>query len=309
MPASASSSAPSSARHLVIITGLSGSGKGSVLKTFEDQGYYAIDNLPVSLLSTFSQLLLQSAEIERAALVIDVREGSGLTRLPTLLGQLRQKSLRVTVLFLEATEASLVRRFSETRRPHPLGVAGVGVRAGIQAEMKTLARIRRQADLVVDTSQFTVHELREYITAKVIRAEGERAIRIALVSFGYRHGVPSDADLVFDVRFLPNPNYLPRLRNRTGQDPEVARYILSFSQSREFLDRITGLLEFLLPHYIQEGKSYLTIALGCTGGQHRSVMLAEAIARHLLRLGYKLKVQHRDMPRSSRRRAAPVRHA
>ncbi len=184
MPASASSSAPSSARHLVIITGLSGSGKGSVLKTFEDQGYYAIDNLPVSLLSTFSQLLLQSAEIERAALVIDVREGSGLTRLPTLLGQLRQKSLRVTVLFLEATEASLVRRFSETRRPHPLGVAGVGVRAGIQAEMKTLARIRRQADLVVDTSQFTVHELREYITAKVIRAEGERAIRIALVSSG-----------------------------------------------------------------------------------------------------------------------------
>ncbi len=305
MPASIP--APSAGRHLVIITGLSGSGKGSVLKTFEDQGYYAIDNLPVSLLSTFSELLLQSAEIERAALVIDVREGSGLAHLPALLVQLRQKSLRLTVLFLEASEASLVRRFSETRRPHPLGAAGV--RAGIQAEMKTLARIRRQADLVVETSQFTVHELREYITAKVIRAEGERAIRIALVSFGYRHGVPSDADLVFDVRFLPNPNYLPRLRNRTGQDPEVARYILSFPQSREFLDRITGLLEFLLPHYIQEGKSYLTIALGCTGGQHRSVMLAEAIARHLLRLGYKLKVQHRDMPRPSRRRAAPVRRA
>ncbi|MGH9527705.1 MAG: RNase adapter RapZ, partial [Terriglobales bacterium] len=195
-------------------------------------------------------------------------------------------------------DAVLVRRFSETRRPHPLA-SGAGpernLARGIRAERRALAKIRAAADLVVDTSKFNVHELRAFINERVIRADASRALRIGVGSFGFRHGLPIDADLVFDVRFLPNPNYIPAYRNRTGRDPKVARYIASFPQTREFIERVTGLLAFLIPHYIEEGKSYLTIAFGCTGGQHRSVMIAEAVRKGLVEAGYSASVNHRDI--------------
>lgn len=283
-------------RHLVIITGLSGSGKGSVIKAFEDSGYYCVDNLPVDLLPKFVELVGMSSDIERAALVIDIREGQRLDALPALVRQLRGAEVRITLLFLEASDEALMRRFSETRRPHPLAQAGAVARA-IRAERKAMTKIRAAADLVVDTSKFNVHELRNFITDRVIHGNAGRALRVAVNSFGFRNGVPGDADLVFDVRFLPNPNYIPQFRDRTGRDPQVAKYIRSFPQTREFMDRIIGLLVYLIPHYVEEGKSYLTIAFGCTGGQHRSVMIAEAIGRALARAGYNVKVTHRDMAR------------
>ncbi|HZT72981.1 MAG TPA: RNase adapter RapZ [Terriglobales bacterium] len=301
MPTSqpAASPAPPPARgerHLVIITGLSGSGKGSVIKAFEDSGYYCVDNLPVDLLPKFVELVGMSSDIERAALVIDIREGQRLDALPALVRQLRGAEVRITLLFLEASDEALMRRFSETRRPHPLAQAGAVARA-IRAERKAMTKIRAAADLVVDTSKFNVHELRNFITDRVIHGNAGRALRVAVNSFGFRNGVPGDADLVFDVRFLPNPNYIPQFRDRTGRDPQVAKYIRSFPQTREFMDRIIGLLVYLIPHYVEEGKSYLTIAFGCTGGQHRSVMIAEAIGRALARAGYNVKVTHRDMAR------------
>ncbi len=281
-------------RHLVILTGVSGSGKGSVLRGFEDNGYYCVDNLPLELLPTFAELVLQSPEIERAALVVDVREVGRLVSLPEQIARLRQSPLRVSLIFLDASEEALVRRFSETRRPHPLGHRDL--RAGIRAERRRLARLRKLADLVIDTSPFNVRELRDYVEQKIIHANRERALRIGLISFGYRYGLPADADLVLDVRFLPNPNYIPRLRHHSGRDPKVAAFIRRFPQTREFLNRTTELLLSLIPHYIEEGKSYLTIALGCTGGQHRSVMMAEEIGQRLRHAGYHLKVQHRDLP-------------
>ncbi len=286
-------------RHLVILTGLSGSGKGSVLRVFEDSGYYCVDNLPLELLPTFTELVRQSAEIERAALVVDVRETGRLESLPELIAKLRSTSLlRLTLVFLEASEEALVRRFSETRRPHPLGRRDL--REGIRAERRRLAQLRKVADLVLDTSRFNVRELRDYVELKIIHPERERAMQIGIVSFGYRNGLPPDADLVLDVRFLPNPNYVARLRHRNGRDPEVAAFIRRFAQARDFLNRIAALLISLIPHYMDEGKSYLTIALGCTGGQHRSVMMAEEIGRRLRRAGYKPKIHHRDLPLAAR---------
>ena len=280
---------------LVLITGMSGSGKASVLKAFEDLGYYCVDNLPVGLISRFVEMARASTEIQHTALVVDVREGQNLGRLPSLLKSVK-KTLNTTVIFLEASEESLLRRFSETRRPHPLG-RGLSVRAGIRAERRRLSSIRALADMVVDTSRFNVHELRGYVTEKFQRESADRNIHVSCVSFGYRHGVPQDADLVFDVRFLPNPHFVPKLRNLTGRHPKVARYVRSFPQTREFIHRIAELLVYLMPHYIREGKSYLTIAFGCTGGQHRSVMIAEDVRKKLSGAGSQAKVAHRDIPR------------
>ena len=280
---------------LVLITGMSGSGKASVLKAFEDLDYYCVDNLPVGLIPRFAEMARASAEIQRTALVVDVREGQHFSRLPSLLKSVK-KTLNTTVIFLEASDEALLRRFSETRRPHPLGRA-LPLKAGIRAERRRLRPIRAQADMVVDTSRFNVHELRAYVTEKFQRESAEKNIRISCVSFGYRHGVPQDADLVFDVRFLPNPHFVPQLRNHTGRHPKVAQYVRSFPQTREFIHRISELLVYLMPHYIHEGKSYLTIAFGCTGGQHRSVMIAEDVRKKLAGAGYQAKVVHRDMPR------------
>lgn len=280
---------------LVLITGMSGSGKASVLKAFEDLDYYCVDNLPVGLIPRFAEMARASTEIQRTALVVDVREGQNLGRLPGLLKSVK-KTLDTTVIFLEASDESLVRRFSETRRPHPLGRTQP-LKVGIRAERRRLRSIRALADMVVDTSRFNVHELRAYITEKFQRESADRNIRVSCVSFGYRHGVPQDADLVFDVRFLPNPHFVSQLRNLTGRHPKVARYVRSFPQSREFIHRISELLVYLMPHYIREGKSYLTIAFGCTGGQHRSVMISEDVRKRLAAAGYQAKVVHRDMPR------------
>ena len=278
---------------LVIITGLSGSGKGSMLKALEDLGYYSVDNMPVALIPKFAELTHDSAKVQSAALVVDIREGEGLKRFPQMLKRIR-RTANARLIFAEADDTAIVRRFSETRRPHPLGT-GRSISNSIQTERAQLAPIRRMADLIVNTSKFTVHELREFIGERFRGETNESKIMIYVTSFGFRNGVPPDSDLVFDVRFLPNPNYIPRFKNLTGKNPGVARYIRSFPQTVEFIDRISELLVYLLPHYIQEGKSYLTIAFGCTGGQHRSVMMADQIRHSLADAGYTVKVNHRDI--------------
>jgi len=280
---------------LVIITGMSGSGKASVLKAFEDLGYYCVDNLPVGLIPRFAELVGPSSEIERTALVVDVREGTQLESLPAIVKSVK-RMLPTKVIYLEAEDAILLRRYSETRRPHPLG-KNAPVRASLAAERRHLRAIRAMADLVIDTSKFNVHELRAYITARFHKQQTDKNILVSCVSFGFKHGVPEDADLVFDVRFLPNPHFVPEFRPLTGRDPKVARYIRSFPQTKEFISRISELLIYLLPHYIHEGKSYLTISFGCTGGQHRSVMIAEDVSNRLRKAGYKVKVVHRDSPK------------
>jgi UPF0042 nucleotide-binding protein len=291
-----------SGRELVILTGLSGAGKASALKAFEDLGFYSVDNLPFELIPRFADLVAKSAEITHAALVVDVREGIRLERFPAILTKVR-RVLPTRVVFLEASEESIVRRFSETRRPHPLGRnakgAGETVIASIRAERKRLDPIRNVADIVVDTSRFNVHELRAHINAQFARGSGknEKNLTISVTSFGFKNGIPTDADLVFDVRFLPNPHFVPEFRKLTGKHPKVAKYIRQFPQTSEFLDKVTEMLAFLLPHYIHEGKSYLTIGIGCTGGQHRSVMITEELKKRLASVGYRAKSTHRDMPR------------
>jgi len=280
---------------LVILTGMSGSGKLSALKAFEDLGYYSVDNLPLELIPRFADLVRQSVEIERAALVVDVREGMRLDRFPAILKKVR-KVLATRVVFLEASEEALVRRFSETRRPHPMGRAQTVVQ-GIRAERKRLDPIRNVADIVLDTTKFNVHELRAHINAQFERGTDDRRLTVSLTSFGFKNGVPADADLVLDVRFLPNPHFVPEFRKLTGRHPKVAKYVRQFPQTQEFLDKATDMLKFLLPHYVEEGKSYLTVAFGCTGGQHRSVFIAEEMKKRLAAEGHRVKTAHRDMPR------------
>lgn len=280
-----------------MITGLSGSGKGTVLKCLEDLGYYSVDNLPVGLIPKFAELVRASSEIRRAALVFDIREGAGLQRFPAIFKQLRRR-VATRLVFLEADDATLVRRFSETRRPHPLGTERSVLRS-IKSERQMLAPIRELADHIVNTSKFNVHELREMMGETFGGGRDQSKIMVYVTSFGYRHGVPADSDLVFDVRFLPNPNYIPQFKKLSGRHPSVARYIRSFPQTVEFIERISELLVYLLPHYIAEGKSYLTIGFGCTGGQHRSVMMADEIRRRLSRAGFKVKATHRDIVKSA----------
>ncbi|HWC95456.1 MAG TPA: RNase adapter RapZ [Candidatus Sulfopaludibacter sp.] len=278
---------------LVIITGLSGSGKGSVLRSLEDLGFYSVDNLPLELIPKFAELTRDSATIHSAALVVDVREGKGLKRFPEIFESIREAA-GARLIFLEADDQSILRRFSETRRPHPLGTDR-SVLKSIRSERAQLAPIRALADLVIDTSKFTVHDLREFIGER-FRGDNEKAkTMIAVTSFGFRNGVPAESDLVFDVRFLPNPNYIPRFKHLTGKDRGVAQFVRSFPQTREFIKRITDLLTFLLPHYIREGKSYLTISFGCTGGQHRSVMMAAEIGKTLQKAGFQARITHRDI--------------
>jgi UPF0042 nucleotide-binding protein len=281
------------ARQLVILTGLSGSGKSTVLHAFEDMGFYCVDNLPVELIPIFAELhAAGEGDFTRAALLVDAREGLQLEKLPPLLRHLK-KDHPITLVFIEAAEDALLRRYSETRRPHPLG-RNFSVRESLAHERALMEPIRKLADLTIDTSRFNVHELRHFITER-FKSTDNRPMMVSVVSFGYRYGVPTDADLVFDVRFLPNPHFVPRLRPFTGKDPKVRRYIRSFPQTGEFLRRIAGLLTYLIPHYIHEGKSYLTIAFGCTGGKHRSVMMSEAIKKCLAARNIAAKVLHRDI--------------
>ncbi len=279
---------------LVIITGMSGSGKGSVLRALEDLGYYSVDNLPVDLIPKFADLVRDSSSTRQAALVVDVREGSGLKKFPAIYKKIRA-SVNARLIFLEADDDTIVHRFSETRRPHPLADGDLAIGQSITAERKLLAPIRALADLTINTSKFNVHDLRAFIKQQFQGDGDESRILIYATSFGFRHGVPPDCDLVFDVRFLPNPNYIPTFKQLTGKNPAVARYIRSFPQTEEFISKVTELLTWLMPHYIREGKSYLTIGFGCTGGHHRSVMIAESVKKNLSAAGYQTKITHRDL--------------
>jgi len=282
-------------KELVIVTGISGSGKASALRAFEDLGFHAVDNLPLELLPDFATLVGASHELEKAAIVVDVREGTTLDRLPEILKGVK-KVLPTRVVFLDAQDAVLVRRYSETRRPHPLSRSET-VSRSIVEERQLLDPIRNVADTLIDTSNFNVHELRAHILDRFGHEDQTKHLLVSCLSFGFKNGVPLDADMVFDVRFLPNPHFVPEFRKKTGQDRKVAAYITGFPQTTEFLTRVTELMLYLLPHYIEEGKSYLTVAFGCTGGQHRSVMMAEEMCKRLKKAGYRVKPLHRDMPR------------
>jgi UPF0042 nucleotide-binding protein len=287
----------SSLRQFVVITGLSGSGKGSVLKVFEDLGFYCVDNLPVGLIPKFAELFsAPGSRIQRAAVVVDIRGGEALSQLPAMHRDLTRGKLKTTIVFLEASDRALIRRFEETRRPHPLG-RNLPVREGMRLERVLLKPMRRLADMVIDTTRMNVHELRDLVQVRFGGLKTRKALLVSVVSFGFRFGVPPDSDLVFDVRFLPNPNYVPRFKEKTGRDRGVQRYMSSFPQTSEFIKRLMDLLLYLLPSYVREGKSYLTISIGCTGGRHRSVYLAERISQELVREGYRAKTLHRDVGR------------
>jgi UPF0042 nucleotide-binding protein len=288
-------SSKTSEKELVILTGISGAGKASALKTFEDLGYQAVDNLPLELMPEFAGLVEKSKDIERAAIVVDVREGQALDRLPEIIKRVK-RVLPTRVVFLDAQDPVLVRRYSETRRPHPLRRSET-VSRSIAEERQMLDSIRNVADTLIDTSRFNVHELRAEIQKRFAHEDQSQTLLVSCLSFGFKNGVPLDADLVFDVRFLPNPHFVPEFRDRTGLDPKVASYVRGFPQANEFLAKVTDLMLYLMPHYVKEGKSYLTVAFGCTGGQHRSVMMAEEMAKRLAKAGYQAKAVHRDMPR------------
>ena len=281
----------------VIITGLSGAGKSYAIKCFEDLGYFCVDNLPTMLIPTFSELCAQSSrDIRKIALGVDVREGEYLAHLIDALEELRSRGHRPEVLFLEAADETLVRRYHETRRRHPLAGEG-NVRDGIRAERQALAHLREEADRIIDTTGLTVHELKDRLIESYGGREARGALTVSLVSFGFKHGIPYDADLVFDVRFLPNPHFVEDLRQMDGRDPAVAKYVLAHDESRELLTRLEDLVRFLLPLYQREGKAYLTVAIGCTGGRHRSVTLVEALRTYVETLGFSPIVRHRDLDR------------
>jgi UPF0042 nucleotide-binding protein len=278
----------------IIITGLSGSGKGTFLRALEDRGFFCVDNLPLGLLSKFYELALKSeGETAKAAMVIDVREGQTLSELPKVYEVLKKTpGLQMSLWFLEASDAVLVRRFSETRRPHPLDPHRPVLEA-IALERELLAPIRAMADQVLDTSQFTIHELRQR-AVRLFEERSDQHLLVSLVSFGFKYGVPIDSDLMFDVRFLPNPNFVPHLKPFTGADPSVVEYMNSHEATHKFLDHVYTFIDFLLPQYEKEGKSYVTISIGCTGGRHRSVFIANTIGTHLEEQKYRVKVSHRD---------------
>ncbi len=281
----------------VIITGLSGAGKSYAIKCFEDMGYFCVDNLPTTLLPTFAELCAQSSrQIRRIALGIDVREGEYLAHLVETLRELKAKGHAIEVLFLEAGDESLVRRYNETRRRHPLAADG-NVLDGIRAERKALAHVREIADRIVDTSGLTVHQLKELLVDFYGQSRTRGALTVSLVSFGYKHGIPYDSDLVFDVRFLPNPHFVEGLHPLDGRDPAVREFVLKHEESRRLLERLKDLLGFLLPFYQREGKAYLTVAIGCTGGRHRSVVLVEELRQFFEDLGFPPTVTHRDLDR------------
>jgi RNase adapter protein RapZ len=286
-----------SLQDVVVVTGMSGSGKGTVLKAFEDLGFFCIDNLPVPLIPKFIEgINTTGAEVERAALVIDVRAGQSLRDLEETIATLRQYAFRLYILFLEARDDVLVRRFSETRRPHPLS-SGKPIRQMIQLERKRLSKIRELADETIDTSEYTVHQVKELVIDRFRALPSSAKVTVHLVSFGYKHGIPLESDLIFDVRFLPNPYFVAGMKVRSGRDPIVARYLRSFPETREFIKRLRDFLIYVIPFYLREGKSYLTIAVGCTGGRHRSVFVVEELSRVLKVKKVTFNVRHRDEKR------------
>ncbi len=278
----------------VVVTGLSGSGRSATLKAFEDIGFYCVDNLPLMLLSAFVEYAQGSEEAFRSAIGIDIREKGFPERFPILYGELKLQGHAIEMLFLDASDQTIVRRFSETRRPHPLARGATPLLEGIRRERTALAEVRKLADRIIDTSDYTVHDLRQTIEQRYTEGDAGRLMAITLVTFGYKFGVPCDLDLLFDLRFLPNPHFVPELRPHTGEDPRVREYIMARPDSVEFLVRFQGFLEYLLPRYRSEGKSYLTIGFGCTGGRHRSVAVSLMIAERLRQSGYDVTIKHRD---------------
>lgn len=286
-------------KQLAIITGLSGSGKSFAAKCFEDMGYYCVDNLPIQLIPTFMDLIGRRAgDFQKVALVIDIREGAFLGEFPDILDGLRRQDVALKVIFFEASNEALIRRFSETRRPHPLA-AEESLEAGIAREREILGPIRDRADLLIDSSGFNVHEFRNYLFDTFgEEGRGAGAPFVSVVSFGYKYGLPAESDLLFDARFLPNPYFVDGLRHKTGLDPEVKAFLESAPDYDTFYEKILSLLTFLLPRFAKEGKSYVTIALGCTGGRHRSVGLAERLGAALTGQEYRVRTTHRDLWKS-----------
>jgi RNase adapter protein RapZ len=290
---------------IVIITGLSGSGMSSATNAFQDLGYFCVDNLPVTMLPTFGRLVTANDDekgISRAALVIDIRERGFLADFEKQLDALRASGLTVNVLFFEASDDVLQYRFSETRRPHPAD-RGQGLLGAIRAERRAMARIRSHADQIIDTSEHTVHTLRSFLLARFSPDRKGAPMRVEVLSFGHKYGNPGDLELLFDVRHLPNPHFVPELKPLSGHDPRVVRYLRSQEEVQETLKRFTDLLSYLLPLYKREGKSYVTVGIGCTGGRHRSVMIANALARALRRAGFDASAKHRDVRKVNRARS------
>jgi len=282
---------------VLIITGLSGSGKTHVARALEDIGWFCVDNLPTALIPRFADLIHGSEELRRSALVVDMREHDFLKQFPRVFRDIKRKGIAVSLMFLESEEKVLQRRFSETRRPHPLAINQPAIE-GIREEREALRPIRKMADMILDTSDYTVHQLRDYIREHYdVRAEAGPMV-LAVTSFGYKYGVPSEADLVFDARFLPNPNFVPTLKALNGNNPPVIRYMKRQRETARFLKKLEDFLFYVVPQYVREGKSYLTIGIGCTGGRHRSVMITNAIADRLSEKGYPVKVRHRDLKQS-----------
>jgi UPF0042 nucleotide-binding protein len=289
---------------IVIITGLSGSGMSAATNAFEDLGYFCVDNLPLTMLPTFARLVTADGDeqgIKRAALVIDIREGTFLTDFAKQLDALRAEGLSVYVLFLEASDDVLQHRFSETRRPHPADTGQTLLRS-LAAERTAMSRIRSLADQIIDTSNHTVHTLRSHLIERFSPDRKGGPMRVQVLSFGHKYGNPGDMELLFDVRHLPNPHFIPELRPLSGHDKRVVKYLKEQPEVEETLRRFYDLLEYLLPQYQREGKSYVTVGIGCTGGRHRSVMIANALGRKLRRAGFDAQAVHRDVRKSNRHR-------
>ena len=280
----------------VVVTGMSGGGKRTALKMLEDAGYYCVDNLPVSLVERFMELIsMPDSEINKVALGMDVRTDQSFQDATRILRELREKGYDFEILFMDADEQALIKRYKETRRIHPLAADG-RVEEGIRKEREILENIRRTADYVIDTSNLLTRELKEELDRIFVNNEDYNSLMVTIMSFGFKNGIPADADLVFDVRFLPNPFYIDEMRTKTGKDPEVRDYVMSFQESRDFLEKLTDMLLFLIPNYVKEGKYRLVVAIGCTGGKHRSVTLANALFEEMKDQGeYGLKLYHRDI--------------
>ncbi len=280
---------------MVVVTGLSGSGRSAALKAFEDIGFYCVDNLPLELLPAFVEFARGSDEAAHSAIGIDIREKGFPDRFPLLYRNIKSQGSALELVFLEASDQTIVRRFSETRRPHPLAKGATPLLDGIRQERTALTEVKKLADRILDTSEYTVHDLRQAIERLYTSEDSGRPMVITLVTFGYKYGIPYDLDLLFDLRFLPNPHFVPELRAHTGEERQVKDYIMARPESVEFLKRLESFIEYLLPRYRTEGKSYLTIGFGCTGGRHRSVAVSNMVADHLREKGYDVNVKHRDL--------------
>lgn len=287
---------------LVIVTGMSGAGKGTAVKIMEDMGYYCVDNLPIPLVEQFVDFTLQSEdELEKVAVSIDIRNSNALSELEEVLERIRQKGIRFEILFLEAEDSVLVKRYKETRRSHPLAGGG-RIDKGIGLERKKLAFLKEQADYIIDTSRLLQRELKAELERIFVRDEDYRNLYITVLSFGFKYGIPTDSDLVFDVRFLPNPYYVEGLRQKTGNDIEIQDFVMQYKEAHEFLDKLEDMIKFLIPNYVTEGKTQLVISIGCTGGKHRSVTFANELYDRLKECsGYGIKIEHRDIGKDALR--------